>query len=84
MEKNRQHIEELRTELIGEIQRRSNRKEGTEELDIKLHRLNGAWDLVVQLSARYTLVDRNRYLKMVQWIHDASRLLTQYVDPPEE
>ena len=83
MEKNRQHLELVREELIEEIRRRSNRREGTEDLNIKLHRLDGARDILTQLSAKYTLVDRTHFLKRSQWIQDAAQILSQCVEKEE-
>jgi hypothetical protein len=80
MEKNRQHLETVREKLIEEIRRRSNRKEGTEDLNVKLHRLDGARDILTQLSAKYTLVDRTLFLKMTQWVQDAAQVLSQCVE----
>lgn len=74
MNRNIRHLEELRTSVLAEIRSRSRRKEGTEELDLRLQHADGALDMLRQLSMKYVLVEREHMRRIRRHARQSAEL----------
>ena len=79
MNRNIRHLEEIRASVLTEIRSRSRRKEGTEELDLRLQHVDGALNILRQLSMKYVLVEREHMRRIRRHARQSAELARSIV-----